>query len=277
MNKNDSLPVFPAAAYADPIPSIYAPHAAYINGIMPLMLRHAWQQIRDGQLQPEQALSHNAWIIRLITLDTRVLHTVKQNEIPGWIQLRERLLEQLAVFNAESDVPNRINACEQLLQPFLAARFIDQYRFPRRKFQCWWWTIHDDNTHLALHLVNAYQPDSPFQHLRHFATTMLQAIEDGRKQYPWVSVISCGSWLNQNAKFRALWPESFNKNQKILNETGGFGPGAWGQYMTTDGGFNVGKASQLLRTGKHPFPLTEGRTTINEALDHLSKFISSLS
>ncbi len=134
--------------------------------------------------------------------------------------------------------------------------------------------MHDDGTHVALHLVNAYQPQSPFENLHHFSSTMLQAVEHAVNVYPSIEIVSCGSWLNGLQKFQSLWPLSFCVNQKVLNESGGFGPGAWGQYMTTAGGFNEQKAAILRETGKHPFALTEAQSPVKEVIGHLKQTIS---
>jgi hypothetical protein len=261
--------------FADMIPTMYAPFEAYVTKLFPLMLQHAWQQKKSKKVSSLEALFHSGWMCRLITLDKRVPDPEKQNEIPYWPEVRDRLINSLDECKEDRQLLKMTSDCMQLLMPILQKRFEKNYHFPKRNFYCWWYTTHDDDTHLALHLVNAYQPESPFDHLQHFLTTMLQAVEHALKNYPAIKIVSCGSWLNQLSKFQRLWPDSFKYNQKILNETGGFGPGAWGQYMTTEGGFNEQKAAILKSTGRHPFALTEAQCSLSELVVHLEKLISS--
>ena len=262
----------PESEFLDKIPQLYAPLRGYISGVLPLMLEHAWQLKSKNHFSAEDALNSCGWIGRLITLDTRVLDKSRQNEIPGWLSLKLQLLKCIDSGN-EKTIAAGIRECMKLVDPIIEQRFVKDYHFPPRLFHCWWYTIHANNTKLALHLVNAYQPASPFDNLHHFLFTMLQAIDHAIIVYPAIDVISCGSWLNQLPKFQAIWPGSFKTGQVILNETGGFGPGAWGQYMKTNGEFNQEKAIQLRETGVHPFKLTEAQSPVTEVIAHLKKLI----
>ena len=273
--KYKTLAIVPQHEFADPIPVMYAPLKEYVTRVIPLMLEHVWQQKRVKNTTSFEELLYSGWICRLITLDNRVLSRDKQNEIPGWSETREYLIQYLDECKAETQLHAMTQSCMEYIQPILEARFKDNYHFPKRMFHCWWYTVHDGGTHLALHLINAYQPESPFANLNHFLTTMLQAVEHAVDAYPSIKVVSCGSWLNGLTKFQSLWPVSFRFHQNILNEAGGFGPGAWGQYMTTAGGFNDEKAAVLRKTGKHPFALTEGKTSVDEMITHLKKTILS--
>jgi hypothetical protein len=268
------LQITPPQGFVDEIPRLYAPLKNYVPGIISLILEHVWRLKTDNHTSAKEKLDNCAWIGRLITLDKRVLDDEKKNDIGGWSELKDILLKYIDDCKSESALPFLVANCMQVISPIIEKRFIENYHFPPRMFHCWWYTIHDNNTHAAIHLVNAYQPDSPFDHFPHFVSTMLQAIENAVKNYPDLKIVSCGSWLNQLPKFQQLWPESFKENQKIINETGGFGPGAWGQYMTTFGGFNEKKANVLRKTSKHPFTLTEAKSPLKEVQIHLKKLIA---
>jgi hypothetical protein len=260
--------------YIDVIPAMYAPHEEYILKVIPLMLEHTWQQKKEKNTSAFDELTYSGWIGRLITLDSRVLNKDLQDEIKGWPVVRDYLIKCLDECKDEFQLLVMIENCMKEILPVLQTRFKENYHFPERMFHCWWYTVHDNNTRLALHLVNAYQPGSPFDHLPHFVSTMQEAVEQAIGIYPDIKIVSCGSWLNQLPKFQQLWPDSFKQNQKIINETGGFGPGAWGQYMTTNGEFHEAKAAILRSTGKHPYALTEAQSNIAEVLAHLKNIIS---
>jgi hypothetical protein len=266
------MEIIPQPGFADEVAIMYSPFKEYIERVSPLMLEHIWHLKEPGKSADE--LLKSGWICRLVTLDKRVLDPDRQNEIPGWPEIRDYLVKFLEECTEEKQVPGMISRCMEVILPILKQRFENGYRFPERKFHSWWYTLHDDETHLALHLINAYQPESPFDHLLHFLDRMLKAVKHAVDRHPGIQVVSCGSWLNGLSKFQKLWPESFKENQRIINQTGGLGPGAWGQYMTIDGGFNEGKAGQLRRTGKHPFALTEARSQVSEVILHLQKLIA---
>jgi hypothetical protein len=271
-----SIAIIPSPDFADGIPQLYAPLENYVKAVIPLMLEHVWQLKTNNHTSALDELMNCAWIGRLITLDKRVQDKEMQNEIPGWAKIKDRFVKCINNCKAEAELSTMKDACMEPVMPILGQRFQDNYHFPVQVFHCWWYTIHDDNSHLSLHLINAYQPDSPFDQLNHFLLTMLKAVEHAASIYSSLKIVSCGSWLNQLSKFQQLWPESFKQNQKILNETGGFGPGAWGQYMKTNGGFNQAKADILRKTGKHPFALTEGHSPVGEVLTHLKMLLAEL-
>jgi hypothetical protein len=274
--KNNGIALLPQQEFLDEIPRLYSPFEQYVKGVIPSMLEHVWQLRMTKGTYAMSELQHCAWIARLITLDKRVLDTQKQNDVPGWIALREDVVRNIERCQNATGVPAMVNACMEAIGPIIEQRFQPQYHFPLRPFHCWWYTIHEEGTHLALHLVNAYQPDSPFRHEQHFITTMLQAVEHAINIYPQIKIVSCGSWLNQLPAFQHFWPEAFKQAQKVLNETGGFGPGAWGQYMTTNGGFNETKAAELRNTGKHPFALTEAQCPVMDLRQHLETLIADV-
>lgn len=261
-------------AFTDEVASMYAPFKAYVSQVVPLILEHVWASAIQNKSDCRNELMNNGWLGRLVTLDRRVLDPLQQDEITDWPWRRDYLIKSMKACGRKDHVPDMIADCMTVLLPLLERRFLENHRFEKKPFHCWWFTIHDDDTHLALHLINAYQPESPFDHLEHFTTTMLQAVEHSLSKYPAVTIVSCGSWLNQFPRFQELWPDSFKHDQKKLNDAGGFGPGAWGQYMTADGGFNERNADILRKTMKHPFALTEGRCPVDEVRSHLRSLLS---
>lgn len=271
----NSIAVFPEVGFIDNIPILYAPLDAYVTGVMPLMLEHVWWRQNNNYGSAHQELRHSAWIGRLITLDNRVQDPLKENEVAGWAEMRDELIGNIERCKNQGDCGAMIKDCMQLVMPVVESRFLKKYSFPQMEFYCWWYTLHDDNTHIALHLVNAYQPESPFDQLDHFVSTMLKAVEEALSIHPEIKKVSCGSWLNDVSRFLQLWPASYRINKKILNTSGGSGPGVWGQYMTVDGGFNDRKADILRSTGVHPHPLSESYCNVDELIHHLEKMNSS--
>ena len=85
----------PPGEFADGIAQLYAPLRSYVSGVLPLMIEHAWQLKMKDNCSAEDALNNCGWIGRLITLDTRVLNNIKQNEIQGWLPLKLQILHCL--------------------------------------------------------------------------------------------------------------------------------------------------------------------------------------
>ena len=271
---HDNIPAGPKNAFADDVASMYVPFRKYVSQVVPLILEHVWCLKMQKKSDCREELMENGWLGRLITLDGRVLDPSREDEITEWPPIRDYLINKLDGCRHKEDVSKMIADCMSVVLPVLETRFDEKYQFPKKPFHCWWFTIHEDDDHLALHLINGYQPDSPFEHLGHFTATMLQAIENALTTYPEIGIVSCGSWLNQFPRFQELWPEGASQNQKMLNEAGGFGPGAWGQYMTADGGFNEKNADMLRKRIKHPFALTEVLCPVEEVTSHLRNLLS---
>lgn len=263
-----------ATIHLDEIALLYSPFENYLSGLVPLMLEHIWQRRnKRGSCYAEELMSAG-WLGRLITLDNRVLDAVRQDEIPGWPALRGQIIKNFEDCRSQAQLEEMLGRNTELILEVLSKRFDPDYRFPKRDFDCWWYTIHDQNTHVAVHIVNACQPQSPFEQYEHFVATLSAAVKDAVKKFPLIRAVSCGSWLNNLPKFQKLWPEAFIRSQKILSSSSGFGPGAWGQYMTQNGGFHRGKAAILKKTMQHPFPLTEASCSREEMLDHLDRLTS---
>ena len=209
----NEIPTHPQKDFADSIAVLYAPLKNYVLQVVPLMLEHIWLSKQKGRTSFSQELLHSGWICRLVTLDKRVLDADQQNGIAGWPEVREALIDHMCVCKDEKGVPGMVARCMDMLRPILEKRFEIGYHFPERDFHCWWYTVHDNDTQLALHLVNAYQPESPFDHLEHFLSTMQKAVLHGTSTYPNIQTVSCGSWLNNLEKFQSLWPDSFKHGQ----------------------------------------------------------------
>lgn len=262
--------------YYDQVASLYAPLKGYVVGVVELMMRHLWQLSKKESCSVSDQFSNVAWLARLLTIDKRAMNPVVEAEVPHWVELRGRLIEILDGCKNPGDLDASVNQCMSVVIPVLGGRFVEGYRFAKRDFGCWWYTIHQAETVVAVHLVNAVMPDSPFMDITGLAGDMLRAIEDARYRHSTANLVECGSWLNQTVAFQELWPESFKSNQNVLNETGGFGPGAWGQYMTADGGYNASRAAHLLEQGKHPYVMTKARCEVSDVIEHLKHLIEIL-
>lgn len=260
----------------DKVAALYAPLKPYIENVIPLMLKHTWILKNKFDNDAEYQLRQSLWVCRLITLDSRIIDFEKEDRIEGWESLRGKIIKQINNCTSSNNLERMTNNIMNLLNPILHKNYIDGYCIPPREFRSWWYSIHEQETMVAVHIINSYQPESPFSHLKSFSGNLLRAVLDAMNTNERITTVQCGSWLNQYPKFQRMWPNSFLENQKLLNKTGGLGPGAWGQYMRADGKFMEKNASYLLENGVHPYVLTEAECQINEFLVHLRNFIKKL-
>ena len=259
----------PASPFNDEVAALYAPAKRYVERVTELMLRHVWCLAQNEGNSVADQFKDVAWLGRLLTLDHRVCEITTEEQVTDWIRIRGQLIDALDDCKGPRQLEKSIQKCQMIVGPILKERFVEGYRFGKRQFGCWWYTIHEAETVMAVHLVNSFVPDSPFDHLAEFSGDLLRAINDAVSKHPKICHVKCGSWLNQTKEFQRLWPESFKPNQEVLDARGGFGPGAWGQYMSSDGGFNETRASYLLEKGLHPYALTEACCDIDSVTAHL--------
>ena len=270
-------PMSPTAnPYADPVPMLYAPLERYVPPVLRLILLHVWDRKQQEATTTAALLDDCRWLARLVTCDQRVMSPGTEAEIPGWASLKQELVDRIDAADDPVKAEAMAYGCMRLLMPTVGERFIAGYRMPERPFHCWWYTLHRDNTLVAVHLVNADMPDSPLADLPRFARDLLHAMEDARNQHPTITHVECGSWLNHHSTFMRLWPQLYLDSRRIECVAGGFGPGAWGQYMTADGAFNARRAHKLREAGLHPYPLSEAHCQVGDAVRHLKCLLGSL-
>ena len=188
--------------YNDEVASLYAPAQGYVVGVVELMMRHLWQLSKKEGCSVADQFSNVAWLVRLLTIDKRARDTVTEAEVPHWVEICGRLIEILDGCENSGQLDASVNECMSVVIPILEERFVEGYRFEKRDFGCWWYTIHEAETVVAVHLVNAGMPDSPFKDIAGFSGVMLKAIEDAHSRHPKVNLVECGSWLNQTAQFQ---------------------------------------------------------------------------
>ena len=261
-----------ANPYADPIPLLYAPLERYVPPVLRLILLHVWDR-KQRDATAAGLLDDCRWLARLVTCDKRVMSPGTEAEVPGWAGLKQELVDRINAVDNLVKADGMAEGCMSQLMPILGERFIAGYRMPERPFHCWWYTLHRDNTLVAVHLVNADMPDSPLTDLPRFARGLLHAMEDARERYPTIARVECGSWLNDYPTFMRLWPRSYLDSRRIECVAGGFGPGVWGQYMTADGGFNTSRGDRLRKASLHPYPLSEAHCQVEDAICHLKSLL----
>ena len=109
-----------------------------------------------------------------------------------------------------------------------------------------------ENKTVTFHIANMVSPKSIFtdkDYLPRCFLTMLDAVEQklGAKQ------IRTSTWLNQNPKWLALFPQEWFDNMQPPNEDVMWHYGFWGQFISARHTFNAKHAAILRQTGRLPF------------------------
>jgi len=256
---------------------LYRAHEEYVKGVVPLMVWHIWDLAQQGVMPITKGLDEVCWLYRLTTL-TAFGNGKWPNregfENPAWEEMKAKLVSIMEDCHHQIGTEEMESKCLELLMPVLEPRFFGDSRVAKRPFQCWGYTTLSNGTIISVHLANAEKPRSPFDDMKRFGKGLLAAILDGKRKHPQSHTVMCNSWLNNVPKFLQLWPKSFADNRTHWQDTGGFGPGRWGQYMTRTGGFNWKAAEHLRKTGRHRNRKSSGTCRIEEAIGRLNAFIS---
>ncbi|MDA0710532.1 MAG: hypothetical protein O3B73_10040, partial [bacterium] len=153
---------------------------------------------------------------------------------------------------------------------YLWPRVRKGYHLPSSKgrpYACW--TYDDGEDHIAIHIANVYQPESPLsEKYISFAATLLKLLRDTRQRRPEVVTLRCGSWMNSIKPFQAMFPQSWHDSARVSPKSG-FGMGHWGQFMDRIGRFHERNGRFLRETGDFPFPSLGCHAPLGEVLTHL--------
>src|SRR5690554_6825653 len=106
---------------------MYAPLKHYIEGVVPLMLKHIWMLKNELDSDTEYQLRQSLWICRLITLDSRIMDNEKQDEIKGWESLRKKIIKQINDCTSSNNLEKMTNNIMNLINPILHRNYIHGY------------------------------------------------------------------------------------------------------------------------------------------------------
>ncbi|GAH00826.1 unnamed protein product, partial [marine sediment metagenome] len=178
--------------HEDNVAAMYAPFGEYVPKVAKLMIWHIWDMaMRSGTTADEQ-MDNVAWLARLVTVDRRVMTCI--SSLPEWQKVRTQLVSVIDTCKSESQTPAMEQRCLDILLPLFKVRFQPNYVFPEKPFHHLWYTMHEENTLVAVHFINADMPNSPFEDVKKFGDYLLRAIEDACKKYPTIREVECGTW-----------------------------------------------------------------------------------
>jgi len=121
---------------------------------------------------------------------------------------------------------------------------------------------------VSFHIANAVRPRSIFDNPHYLPACFLTLMEQVEALYGAVE-IRTGTWLNENLKWLALFPEEWRNNLQPQNGDVRYHYGFWGQFITSRGTFNHRMGEHMRRTGKFFYYPRASHCTIHAMRTHL--------
>ncbi len=250
----------------------------YVRELSKLKLWYVWWLRKQGEADFETAITKRVGLWQM-TLFWEGPAGQRPEESPGWRELAMALRE---VFDAHDSAAGS-SAVEReglaLLSPHLeaalerdlsvAARWLEDaigcFSYEFRPF----YAEPESDDHLTLHVRNAHQPDSPFQHASELVANLQQVVSRAESERPEVEWAQCATWLNSLPPFARLFPPVWTETSRL--GAPGNHTGWWGQFMDRRGGFHAANARRLRETGQFPYTHRLCRCPVTDLRRHLAE------
>ena len=119
------------------------------------------------------------------------------------------------------------------------------------------------------HIANAVFSSSIFKDPQYLPRCFMELMDKSEKEYNY-NVLHTGTWLNDESRWLALFPEEWHKNLSLGSDSTGWSFGYWGQLVTARGTFNE-KAGQYVREhGKLKYKCRSSHCSFEAMRKHLS-------
>jgi len=189
---------------------------------------------------------------------------------PAWLAFTERLRN---VFDGGSNLDAAVERGCRLLEPHVAerdARMRDTFGAVS-PFGCFRYDYSDESRYVAMHFANAYEPQSPFDHMDRLVASLADIIEDIAANGYTVDRIGCDSWLDNVPAFQSCFPPSFAASMVPTNPDTKNGYGWWGQFIDRTGSLHEGRARQLKRTRRFRYPRMHAECPYTDFVEHVNR------
>jgi len=259
----------------DPI----AERTEYTRELTKLKLWYVWWLGRNEDVDFDAAMQSHVGIARMTSFWGDAANKSLADP-EGWQRVADELRAVFAKHAGESSADEIETEGLDLLWPYMASgvqKYVNHMQqWLKNAVGCFryefapYYADKESGDHLTLHVSNAYQPDSPFEHVPEMVESLKEILKRSREERPDVDRAQCGSWLNSFPPFAGLFPPSWVEDARP-GQPGGHA-GWWGQFMNRRGGFHFGNARRLRKTGQFPFRhlLSRCRTAdLQDHLDHL--------
>lgn len=240
-------------------PKTLEEHRDYLHEVVKLKLffMHDWLA-RHPDEAPVDVLRQRVDIYRKTDANPGMLNPPSIDwNAEAWQALERPLLECYARYRDDGEAFEREGF--GILRPSLDARcerdFLDDS--PLKAYQCGSlrYNVYKEPTaRVGFHIANAVCPRSIFDNPHYLPACFLALMEHAEALYGAVE-IDTGTWLNENPKWLAIFPQEWHDNLSPRMEDVQWHYGFWGQFITGRGTFNRKMGEYLRRNRRlHYYP-----------------------
>ena len=122
---------------------------------------------------------------------------------------------------------------------------------------------------LTLHFLNAFAPESPFEHHRQLCDGLRTIVQRTRVERPDVVRAQCATWLNNVAPFTRFFPAEWASSGTDCPLEGH--TGWWGQFVDRTGGLHAARVAAFRGTWRFRYSNRHCRCSLDAFEAHLNK------
>ncbi len=123
------------------------------------------------------------------------------------------------------------------------------------------------------HIANWTAPKSFFDDPGHLPGCFLELMDRSEKEYGY-DTLHTGTWLNENPRWLALFPEEWHENLSPRSELPSWNFGDWGQMATARGTFNCKAGRYLREHGELRYGCRRAHCSFASMRKHLKKYLN---
>ena len=190
------------------------------------------------------------------------------SEGAAWPEFVQRAAEILSSPSIETDRADRL---VEFADPFFAEGIGRTAEADRnlRWFGSFRFAEHPGEGAISLHIANRSGIRSPFEDMKGCFECLRNLCAAAETLTFPVSMVTCGTWLNDRPEFLSLFPASYRSSLQISPPDGKTGLGWWGQFVDRRGQLHRRRADQLLETGSFPHSRKDGKCGFQEFKAHV--------
>jgi hypothetical protein len=249
-----------------------------VEGLIPLFLHVVWRLMRQD-VPFEEALNTRTDIYRFTSLFDGTV--IPYHALPGWRDVQwDGMLSRLRLIYDRHAADTTSEAFERkgyevfrpVLEPAFARGIAQWPRIEDRPYGFFTYNLADlpqpAVRAIELHLANPFAPASPFADSAERMRELQRLVTDVRRDYPDVTHVATGTWLNSFPPFLAFFPPEWAAS--ATPSTAAFpGAGLWGQFSDRRGGFHRKNAEHLRSTGEFLYPPINCQCRIDVVMAYL--------
>ncbi|NRA38461.1 MAG: hypothetical protein HRU15_10000 [Planctomycetes bacterium] len=256
----------------------YEEHLDYLLQMLRLKSWFLWDWLKKHPEEPfADCIRNRVDIYRKTNINSDDYNPRKINfDDPQWLQLEHKAAALYDDCKHRNSADEFEDSCFALFKDTVVQRSQRDYDCPAyvQQFKCGSLNFDPPSAEAAdrvfMHIANALQPRSFFDDPLHLPTCLMDLMQQAEEQHQ-VQIVYTNTWVNQHAKWQALFPQSWQDHMKPADENILWHYGFWGQFISARGCFNTALGKKFCATGNMPFLPQESWIDFTELRTHLNK------